>query len=365
MKCSLCGGEMKRNGHTKAGTVRWRCKACNASTTFHYESGSKDFELFLQWLFGKNSQGELEAESRSFRRRMEQFWTYWALPPVCEDNESVIHVDGLYLSRRIVVLIASGEEGPLGWYLTRSENSHAWGALLRRISAPELVVIDGGTGFEKARRRIWPKTKVQRCLYHVFCQIRRMTTSRPNLPAGQELYELGKELLHIRTTNEANMWIQRYLDWSKRWNSFLQERTYTDQRHWFYTHEHLHRARSGLNKLISQNVLFTYLEEPNYPSTNNRIEGGINAQLRAMLYTHRGMPLLHRIKAVFWWCYMHSPNHLPMHEILKVMPTDKEIAAIYQKMTANERSFEELPQWGDAIVWSELHHSGHFFSTWA
>ena len=362
MKCSLCGGEMKRNGHTKAGTQRWRCKACNASTTYNYSRNEKNFKLFLDWLFGKETQKETGKADRTFRQQIQGYWDYWALPPICEDKEIVIHVDGLYLTRRVVVLIASGAEGPLGWYLARSENSHAWSALLRRISAPELVVTDGGTGFEKARKRLWPQTKVQRCLYHVFCQIRRMTTSRPILPAGQEIYELAKDLLHIRTMLEARIWIQRYLDWSKRWNAFLQERTYTDQKHWFYTHKHLHQVRSGLNKLLSENILFTYLEKSEYPFTNNRLEGGINAQLRTMLHTHRGMPLMHRIKAVFWWCYMHSPNRLPMNETLKVMPTDKQIADIYQKMTAQEKTFEELPNWGDAVVWSELHRTDHYFS---
>ena len=49
------------------------------------------------------------------------------------------------------------------------------------------------------------KAGTQRCLYHVFCQIRRMTTSRPNLPAGQELYVLAKDLLHISTDVEAKI----------------------------------------------------------------------------------------------------------------------------------------------------------------
>ena len=154
------------------------------------------------------------------------------------------------------------------------------------------------------------------------------------------------------------------MDWCRKWNIFLQEKTYDNQRHWVYTHDRLHRARSGLNRLLSQNVLFAYLEKADYPSTNNRIEGGINAQLRAMLRNHRGMPLMHRIKAVFWWCYLHCPHHLPTTEALERMPTDKEIAAIYQKMTAQERMFNELTNWGDAIVWSELHHSNPFFSAW-
>lgn len=50
--------------------------------------------------------------------------------------------------------------------------------------------------------------------------------------------------------------------------------------------------------------LFTYLDTSltcTYPATNNRIEGGVNAQLCTMLHNHRGMSIERRIKAVFWW----------------------------------------------------------------
>lgn len=174
-KCSLCGGEMKRNGHTKAGGQRWRCKACNASTTCRYQKNEDVFEAFLSWLFSKETQRDAGHPDRTFRQKIQECWDYWALPPIYEERETVIYVDGLYLTRKVVVLIASNAQGTLGWYLARSENSHAWAALLRRISAPDLVVTDGGTGFEKARKRLWPQTKVQRCLYHVFSQVRRMT----------------------------------------------------------------------------------------------------------------------------------------------------------------------------------------------
>ena len=355
---------MKRNGHTAAGTQRWRCKACNASTTYNYRSDNKFLESFIHWLFSQRSQNESGIESRTFRRHVSAFWAYWPLPPIHEAQEEVIHVDGLYLARNVVILIACSEQGPIGWYLARSENSNAWAALLGRIRAPVLVITDGGTGFEKARKKLWPHTKVQRCNYHVFCQIKRLTTTRPQLLAGKELYALAKDLLHISTHVEAKIWVQRYLHWSCSWDSFLREKTYDEHKHWVYTHERLHRARSGINRLLSQNVLFTYLEKPAYPSTNNRIEGGVNAQLRAMLRSHRGMPLMHRIKAVFWWCYIHSPSALAPTEALKTFPTDNEIAAIYKKMTAQERTFDEIPRWGDAIVWSEMHHSAPFFSRW-
>ena len=86
------------------------------------------------------------------------------------------------------------------------------------------------------------------------------------------------------------------------------------------------------------------------PSTNNLIEGGINARLRAMLREHRGLSIERRIKAVFWWCYMHSPKPLSAYEILNSMPTDKSIADVYKKMTRQEKLSGTIPDWGDAIV---------------
>ena len=61
----------------------------------------------------------------------------------------------------------------------------------------------------------------------------------------------------------------------------------------------------------SAGTLFTYLDpaltaEGPLPRINNAIEGGVNARLRDMLRNHRGMSLMRRVKAVFWWCYLHT-----------------------------------------------------------
>lgn len=106
-------------------------------------------------------------------------------------------------------------------------------------------------------------------------------------------------------------------------------------------------------------MLFIYLDESlefECSATNNRIEGGVNAQLRAMLRHHRGLSIERRIKAVFWWCYMHLPNPLLFKEILKVMPINKSISDIYITMIIQPRLESSIPIWGDAIVWSDLHN---------
>ena len=95
--------------------------------------------------------------------------------------------------------------------MAQSEAPRAWEALMAPIPAPDAVVCDGGTGFEKARRRAWPRTRVQRCLFHVFSQVRRYTTSRPRLQAGRELYALAIELMHLDKLRQAYRWVERYL----------------------------------------------------------------------------------------------------------------------------------------------------------
>lgn len=134
-------------------------------------------------------------------------------------------------------------------------------------------------------------------------------------------------------------------------------------------HERLIKAENSLLRLIKEDTLFNYLDEElnnefRVPSMNNRIEGGVNSQLRAMLRNHRGLTVDRRIKAVYWWCYMHSPRPLSATELLKYMPTDQSIDAIYKRMNQKTQLEGTIPMWGDAIDWSDLHKSDFQFNDW-
>ena len=127
----------------------------------------------------------MPGRGRSFRRLASRFWPIWPMPDVVDEAHRVVYVDGIYLARDVVVLVACSDAHVLSWYLARAETSRAWKALLSRIAPPDMVVTDGGSGFAKAAAERWPGTKVQRCLFHVFSQVRRCTTSRPKLQAGR------------------------------------------------------------------------------------------------------------------------------------------------------------------------------------
>lgn len=360
-KCPTCGMAMKKNGRTRAGAQRWRCRGCGSSSTHSYGSELADFNAFIGWLLSKDVHRSMPGGGRTFRRHNEGFWKMWPMPDVVDEVHRVIHVDGIYLERDLCVLIACTEEHVLSWYLARSEAVAAWSALLRTIAPPEVVVTDGGSGFASAVKKEWPSTRVQRCTFHAFSQVKRYTTTRPKLQAGQELYQLSKDLLHIGTLHQADLWVERLMQWCDFWNDFLNEKTRVEGG-WEWTHDRLRKARRSLVKLVNDGTLFTYLDpeltvEGPLPSMNNVIEGGVNAQLRDVLRNHRGLKIDHRIKAVYWWCYMHTECPKSFSEIRRSMPTDDDIDLLREIYAGNPAPSMDPVEWGNGLTWSEFHNS--------
>ena len=365
VRCFNGGNICVKNGKTKAGTQRWLCKECSITFTNPIDNSTKQFLQFQHWLFSKDVQKEMSGVGRSFRRKISKFWEIWPMLPKIESPMNVVYMDGIYLSRKACILICCNEGNVLGWYLCRYENSGAWEALMQRIAAPAMVVSDGGHGFRKALKRVWPKAKLQRCTFHAFLQVKRYTTSKPKTIAGIEMYMIAKDLLMIKDMGQAGHWVTRLINWRIRHKTFFSEMTRDEKGNLRPMHERLLKAERSLSRLVRQNTLFTYLDESlsygeELPSTNNRIEGGINAQLRTMLRNHRGMSIERRIKAVFWWCYFHTPKPLSASEILKVMPTDRSISKLYKAMNERAKLEDSISLWGDTIVWHERYKSDSF-----
>lgn len=252
----------------------------------------------------------------------------------------------------------------LSWHLARAETTAAWRSLLSRIAPPDMVVTDGGSGFASAVAAEWPRTRVQRCVFHAFCQVKRHTTSRPKLQAGVELYALARELLHVETLQQADWWVERFMQWCEFWSDFLEQKSLVEGR-MAYTHRRLREARSGLVRLVNAGMLFTCLDpalcaEGPMPATNNRIEGGVNSQLREVLRSHRGLTKLKRVKAVFWWCYLHVECPKTMADTLREMPTDADVDLLRERYGMRAEDASRPEKWGEGLVWEEFHHKTRY-----
>lgn len=362
---------MKRNGKAKSGAQRWRCRSCGASSTHRIDSTAKWLKAFLGWLLGKLSIEEYaKCSVDTFRRKTERFWDLWPLPTYTGEVCDVVFVDGIYITRKLVVLIACSKEHVLAWHLAESECAASWAALLLKVAPPSMVVTDGGSGFAKAVRTIWPHARVQRCLVHIARNVRAKTTLRPKLDCGCELLELSRRLTKVEDADKAAAWLASYAGWCAKWEKFLREFTLKDGKRQ-YVHERLRSARRSLNKLVKEGTMFTFVEMQMehggiWDSTNNVIEGKVNSQLREMLHAHRGLSKMRRVKAVFWWCYMHSECKVSEAEMLKTMKTDGEVEGLFALVSKPKGRDEGGPdEYGSTVPeWGELHMIGSKSAGW-
>lgn len=143
------------------------------------------------------------------------------------------------------------------------------------------VVLDGRPGV----RAVFADIPVQMCHFHQKAILRRYLTSRPKLPAGQDLYSLGQDLGKV-----TERVFQQYLDvWFARYESFLKERTVNPVTgRWNYTHRRLRAAYRSLRTNLP--YLFTYQKHPelNIPKTTNSLDGYFS-HLKDLIKVHRGI----------------------------------------------------------------------------
>ena len=86
----------------------------------------------------------------------------------------------------------------------------------------------------------------------------------------------------------------------------------------------------------------------------------MNAQLRSVLRFHRGLTKLKRVKAVFWWCYLHVEHPRSMAGTLREMPTDADIDMLRDRYGIKADGLEKPEKWGEGLVWEELHHKTRY-----
>ena len=120
--------------------------------------------------------------SRVWRRRKAD-WEAWNARPLADEPVVRLVLDGTLVRVRldkkattISLLVALGvrRDGQKVLLAVRNmggEGEAAWRALLddlvgRGLHAPELVIVDGAPGLERALAALWPEAPVQRCTVH-------------------------------------------------------------------------------------------------------------------------------------------------------------------------------------------------------
>lgn len=331
-RCGVCGNKQVKNGKTTAGRTRWRCKSCGSSQVQNRVDITYRavFDQFLVWLLGKVSQSEIGSSGRGFRRQIA--WCWRVKPIVAQTGEvhRQIMLDGTYFNGWCVLVAYTGTH-VVDWQWCDKESIASWTALLERIAPPDIAIVDGNKALLSVLASKWQDTKVQRCLFHLRQGAHRHLTRRPNLEASKELLVLFRALSGIKDLDQAATWMGLYATWEAKWASFLKQRSYPNRKtprpsyvragqKWWYTHIRLRRARGLLATVVKSEHLFTWLEHANpgeaIARTTSPLEGGINAGIKELLRSHRGLTDDHARRAVDWYLYIRTKDHTPPAQLV-------------------------------------------------
>ena len=308
--CGVCGQRLVKNGKTSSGRTRWRCLSCGASTVKSRPdiSAKSQADLFIKWLLEGYSVNQLGLAKTSFATKCAWCWKVRVpKPQVTGEIYDQILLDGIYLAYGWCLITATNGKQVIDWQWCQRENAPAYQALMNRLPAPMVVVTDGGAGIAKALCLTWPESRIQRCLFHIRANTITNLTRNPQSEAGKALLGLANQLTRIKTPEEAGQWLSLSQHWYQVYRDYINEKTYglePRSRKWWWTHKPVRKSYKRLERLARSGYLFTWLD-PKFTGldierTTSSLEGGVNAAIRRLLNTHRGLSEPHMKTAVEW-----------------------------------------------------------------
>jgi len=314
--CKICHSILHRWGHSVSGKQRWKCPNCSKTSSLTRRDVSLKHRtaIFLKWLGGNASLTELcavlDVSRRTLNYWFEEFWKAKPNPVIPKSlTDTYFVVDAIYLDgHHHCVLIGRSGQGHIVWEFAEQETFSAWFAFFSKLPKPKAIVCDGQGGLLSAVKTVFPQTPVQRCLIHIHRLAIMKLTRNPRTVAGQELLSLVSAVHSLKMPQDQTLWLAAFWSWSKKWETFLKERTYgispTGQHHWWYTHRRIRALKRTLEQAIPQ--MFVFIDIAGIPRTTNLVEGGINSRLADLLRRHRGVSLEH--KKVLVAHYLNSRN---------------------------------------------------------
>ena len=165
---------------------------------------------------------------------------------------------------------------------------------------PRYIAMDGEKSVIRAITMVWPKTIIQRCLYHIQREGMRWLRTYPKTNAGRELRALLCTLCSIRSVKERNHFIRTYKAWVTKYKDFVKSLPISN-----IAFKDLKRTMVLINNALPN--MFHYLKEPNIPATTNTLES-FYSRLKADYRRHRGLIQKNKIRYLKWYCFFKSSN---------------------------------------------------------
>ena len=166
---------------------------------------------------------------------------------------------------------------------------------------PLVVTMDGEISVIRAIREVWPKTKIQRCLYHIQREGLRWLRTFPKTQAGRELRAILSTLASIKSFKDRDIFMGLFHSWINAHYAFI--KTLSSSTIQF---KDLKKTVTLIKNALPD--MFHYLHDSNIPSTTNALEG-FYSRLKSDYQRHRGLSPQHRINYLNWYCYLKTSTN--------------------------------------------------------
>ena len=283
-------------GVTSSGKQRYRCKQCKLTWTTKSHPQVLARNIWYDLVFRNMNYRELAEKYKMSDRNIRRKLDLYVPPKIIPTAADVIAMDVTYFGRSWGILTVINIHNdttlycePVNSYETTWDYERAIKYLHKYGVHPKAAIIDGKLGVIKMLKEYG--IKVQFCQFHQLKIITQCLTRKPVLLPNMELRNIALTLAHI----DRHSFIAMVYGWKLRNELWLQEKNYTEDRKWEYSHRLTRRA---INSLINNMpYLFTYQKYPelNIPNTNNKIEG-LHSELKRRLNNHRGLKKAQKIQ---------------------------------------------------------------------
>jgi len=164
---------------------------------------------------------------------------------------------------------------------------------------PDAIAMDGETSVIRAIRTVWPKIKIQRCLFHIQREGMRWLRTHPKTEAGRELRQLLSVLCYVKCFKERDTFVQNFKQWLEKYNEFVQSLPKTH-----IAFKDLQRTIVLINNALPD--MFRFINGA-LPATTNALES-FYSRLKADYRRHRGLSQINKIQYLKWYCYYKNSN---------------------------------------------------------
>lgn len=240
--------------------------------------------------------------SRSKLARIKEYWLKQSPPEeYCKPGIRYAIYDATYFHKDgclINIMNAEDQQMIAHTYVDRESFKDVcpWFLQLKQKGLnPRYVTMDGERSIIRALQLTWPKTKLQRCLYHIQHEGMRWLRSYPKTVAGKELRLILMSLSSINNIKERDIFINNYYDWLLKYKDFVMSLPRST-----IAYKDLQRTIVLINNALPD--MFRYLKDPNIHATTNALEG-FHSRLKTDYQRHRGLTRNNRIQYIKWYCY--------------------------------------------------------------